>query len=365
MPMHRFTILLLLVSQMLPAESRLKELVTVEGVRENQLMGYGIVVGLNGTGDRKQTVFTNQTLTNVLNRMGVTVPPTAIQVANTASVIVTATLPAFAQPGTRIDVNAAAIGDARSLQGGLLLLTPLAGADGQVYAVAQGQVVTGAFVAGGRTNNQTVNHPTSGRLLNGAIVERPAPSALAGDVLRLQLRQADFTTASRIAKAINTKFGDKDNQLAKATSSALVSIRIPEAFRSSVTDFVAETESISIDSDQVAKVVINERTGTVVVGKDVVIQPASILHGALTVEISTSFEVSQPQPLSQGQTTVVPNIGVGVKADPAKHIGLGKGARVDDLVRSLLAIGSTPRDVIAILQALKSAGALLADIEVL
>lgn len=360
--MRTLIALYLLACSILPGASRLKDLVTVEGVRDNQVMGYGLVVGLAGTGDRRQTRFSAQTLTNLLDRMGVTVPPAAIQVSNTAAVMVTSILPPFAQPGTHIDITVAAIGDARNLQGGLLLLTPLKGGNGETYAVAQGQVVTGGFIAGNRGNTQTVNHPTAGRVPNGAIVERMAPSILSETELRLQLRQADFTSAARIAKALNDRF---NGTVARAPNPAVVTVAIPPAYMGRAVEFLADAEEVAIETDTRAKIVINERTGTIVVGKDVTIQPAAILHGSLSVEITTSFDVSQPEALSGGDTRTIPRVGVGVKADPARHIALKKGTNVDELVRSLQAVGSTPRDIIAILQALKTAGSLQAEIEVI
>jgi len=336
--------------------ARLKELVAIEGARENQLIGYGLVVGLAGTGDRRQTVFSAQSLTNMLERMGVSVPPTAIRVNNVA---------AFAQPGTRIDVTVAAVGDATNLQGGLLLLTSLRGPDGQVYAVAQGPVVTGGFVAGGLGTQQTVNHPTTGRVPNGAIVERPAPTPPPSSKLRLQLRQADFTTAARIAEAINKKFGSTNNPVARAENPAAVSVQAPPLFSERPAEFLAELENLTVEADRPAKVIINERTGTIVMGKEVRISPVAILHGNLTVEIQTSFAVSQPAPLSSGTTQVVPQVGVGVKQDQARNVVLKQGATVEELVRALSAIGSTARDVIAILQNLRAAGALEAELEVI
>lgn len=347
------------------AATRLKELASLEGVRDNQLIGYGLVVGLAGTGDRRQTVFSAQSLANVLERMGVTVSPGALRVNNTAAVMLTATLPPFAQTGTRIDVTSAAIGDASNLQGGLLLLTSLKGADGQVYAVAQGPVVTGGFTAGQRGNNQTVNHPTVGRVPNGAIVERAAPSTAVGGVVKLQLRQADFTTSSRIAEALNKQFAAGGAPLARAENPALVSVTVPPAFAGRATDFVAELERLTVESDRVAKVVVNERTGTIVMGKEVRISPTAVMHGSLTVEIQTSFAVSQPAPFSSGTTEVVPKVGVGVKEEQSRNLVLKQGATVEELVRALTSIGSTARDIIAILQSLRSAGALEAVLEVI
>jgi flagellar P-ring protein FlgI len=348
-----------------PGETRLKELATLEGVRDNQLMGYGLVVGLAGTGDRRQTVFSAQSLTNVLERMGVSVSPEAIRVNNVAAVMVTATLPAFAQTGTRIDITAAAIGDASNLQGGLLLLTSLRGVDGQVYAVAQGPVVTGGFVAGRQGTNQTLNHPTVGRVPNGAIVERAAPSLAPQGSVRLQLRQPDFTTSARVAAAVNKSFGSAAKPVAQAENAALIRVEIPADYAARPTEFVAELERLTVEADRPARVVVNERTGTIVMGKEVRISPVAIMHGNLTVEIETSFVVSQPAPLSSGTTEVVPQVGVGIKEEKARNLVLKQGATVEELVRALSSIGSTPRDIIAILQSLRGAGALEAELEVI
>jgi flagellar P-ring protein precursor FlgI len=348
-----------------PAAIRLKDLVTLEGVRENPLLGYGLVVGLAGTGDRRQTVFSTQSLTNLLERMGVSVSPTAIRVNNMAGVMVTASLPAFAQPGAHIDVTTSSIGDASNLQGGLLLLTSLKGVDGQTYAVAQGPLVTGGFVAGKGGNSQTVNHPTVGRVPNGAIVERPAPSRTPGSSLRLQLRQADFTTSARIAGALNARFGAIAAPVARADNAGVVSVTVPAEYAARSTEFIAELETLTIPVDRAARVVINERTGTIVMGKDVRIAPVAILQGNLTVEIQTSLAVSQPAPLGAGTTEVVPQVGVAAKAEKARNVVLKQGATVEELVRALNAIGATARDVIVILQNLRAAGALEAELEVI
>src|SRR5271170_5885671 len=300
--------------------TRLKELVSLEGVRENQLIGYGIVVGLKGTGDRQQTLFTAQSLANMLQEMGVTVNPTAILVKNTASVMVTATLPPFGQSGMQIDATAAAMGDAASLQGGLLLMTSLRGIDGQVYSIAQGPVVTGGFVAGGAGNTQVVNHPTVGRIPGGAIIERPSPAIEPTTQVRLQLHSAEF---------------------------------------------IAQLEALTVQTDRAAKVVINERSGTIVMGKEVRVSPVAIMHGDLTVEIQTTYDVSQPGPLSNGVTAVTPQVSVGVKEEKARNVVLKEGATVEELVRALSSIGSTPRDIIAILQSLRAAGALESEIQVI
>jgi flagellar P-ring protein precursor FlgI len=346
--------------------ARLKDLVSLEGVRDNQLMGYGLVIGLNGTGDKQLTLFSAQSLTNMLRRMGVTVDPTQMQVRNMAAVMVVANLPAFAQPGTKIDVIAAAMGDAKSLQGGVLLMTSLKAADGQVYAVAQGPVITGGFVAGRGGNTQTVNHPTVGRTPEGAIVERAPPSIAPTSHLKLQLHQADFTTAARVVEALNKKFaGGAGSLVARAESSGVVVVDMPPSYSARPVEFVSEMENLSVEADQKARVAINERTGTIVIGKDVRISPVAIMHGEMSVEIRTRLDISQPQPLSQGKTTVTPEVDVKVKEEKAKNIVLEKGATVEELVRALQAIGSTPRDIIAILQNIRAAGALDAEIEVL
>jgi flagellar P-ring protein precursor FlgI len=349
-------------------QTRLKDLVSIEGVRDNQLLGYGLVVGLKGTGDTQQTLFSQQSLTNLLERMGVIVSPTSMRVMNTAAVLVTATLPPFAQPGMRIDATSAAIGDARNLQGGILVLTSLRGADGQVYATAQGPVMTGGFGTGPGASSQTVNHPNVGRTPEGAIVERAAPSVAPRTAVRLDLRRSDFTTSSRIVEAINQHFtgGGGTPSPAHADSAGVVSVQIPPAWTSRPTEFVAELESLAVEADRPAKVVVNERTGTIVLGRDVRIQPVAILHGNLTIEVQTTFQVSQPAPFSQGGTTqVVPQTTVTAKEEKARNVVLPQGATVEELVRALAAIGSTPRDVIAILQNLRAAGALDAEIEVI
>ena len=349
----------------LAAPSRLKDLVGIEGIRDNQLVGYGLVVGLNGTGDKRQTIFSAQSLTNLLRRMGVAVDPTAILVRNTAAVLVTGNLAPFAQPGTRMDIAVSAIGDATNLQGGILVLTALKAPDGQVYAAAQGSVITGGFVASQGGSGKSLNHPTAGLIPNGAIVEKTAPSVAPGKSIKLQLRQADFTTAARIAAAINKKFAESSTPIARPENSALVIVETPAAFHTKSVEFLAEVENLTVEADRPAKIVVNERTGTIVMGKEVRIAPVAIMQGGLTVEIQTNFEVSQPAPLSGGQTAVTPQVNVTAKEEKARNVVLKQGASVEELVRALMAIGSTPRDVIAILQNLKSAGAIEADLEVL
>jgi flagellar P-ring protein precursor FlgI len=361
----RAQILALILMPLLASAARLKDIVDIEGVRQNQLVGYGLVVGLAGTGDKQTTVFANQSLTNMLQRMGVAVSPTAILVKNTAAVMVTATLPPFAQPGTRIDVTVAAIGDASNLQGGILILTSLRGADAQIYAVAQGAVVTGGFSAGRGGASQTVNHPTVGRAPNAAMVERAAPSVEPKTVARLQLRDPDFTTSARIVEAVNKRFGGEAKPTAHAENSGLVSVTIPAEYATRTTEFIAELETLSVDPDRAAKVIINERTGTIVLGKEVRISPVAIMHGTLNIEVQTVSAVSQPMPESQGTTQVVQQDKVSATQEKSRNLVLKQGATVEELVRALAAIGSTPRDVIAILQSLRAAGALEAEIEVI
>ncbi|MBV9443039.1 MAG: flagellar basal body P-ring protein FlgI [Acidobacteriaceae bacterium] len=343
---------------------RLKDLVSIEGVRSNQLIGYGLVVGLNGTGDRQQTQFSVQSLTNLLQRMGVSISPAGIMVKNTAAVLVTATLPPFAQPGTTVDATVSAIGDASNLQGGILVMTTLRGINGQVYASAQGPVVTGGFAAGRMQNSATVNHPTVGRIPNGIVVERPAPSVAIGSTIHLQLKDADFTTAARVAEAVNRRFGT-GGAIAHADNSALVTVNLPQEFASRPTEFVSEIERLSAEPDRIARVVVNERTGTVVLGKDVRIAPVAIMHGNLTVEVQTVNTVAPPGPFSSAPAEVVPQTTVTAKDEKARNVVLKDGATVEELVKALAAIGSTTRDVIAILENLRAAGALDAELDVI
>jgi flagellar P-ring protein precursor FlgI len=341
---------------------RLKDLVTIEGVRANQLIGYGLVVGLNGTGDRQQTLFSAQSLTNLLQRMGVSVSPTLITVKNTAAVMVTATLPAYAQPGMTVDATVAAIGDATNLQGGLLVLTTLRGINGQVYATVQGPLVTGGFLAGrGQANSATVNHPTVGRIPNGVTIEHTAPSVPLGNVIKLQLKQADFTTAARVSEALNKRFGSG----AHAENSSLVTVNVPPAYANRAIEFMADLERLTVEPDQIARVVINERTGTVVLGNEVRISPVAIMHGNLTVEIQTRYAGIPAGPFSPAPPTVVPEVSVAAKDEKTRNVLLKEGATVEELVKSLAAIGSTTRDVIAILESLRAAGALDAQLDVI
>jgi flagellar P-ring protein FlgI len=347
-----------------PPGVRLKDLVSIEGVRANQLVGYGLVVGLAGTGDRQQTVFSAQSLTNLLLNMGVSVSPTLITVKNTAAVMVTATLPPYAQPGGALDATVAAMGDASNLQGGLLVLTSLRGVNGQVFATVQGPVITGGFAAGRSANSTTVNHPTAGRIPNGVLVERAAPSAPLGKIIKLQLKQADFTTSARISEAVNKRF-NKSVELAHADNSGLVSVTVPAEYAGQPTEFVAELERLTVEPDRAARVVINEKTGTVILGSDVRIAPVAIMHGNLTVSIETKLIPVPSGAFSSAPGTVAPETTVNAREDKSRNVVLKQGATVEELVKALAAIGSTTRDVIAILEALRAAGALDAQLDVI
>jgi flagellar P-ring protein precursor FlgI len=343
--------------------ARLKDLVNIEGVRDNLLIGYGLVVGLAGTGDGQQTLFSIQSLSNQLRKMGVNVPPEGFRVNNIAAVMVTATLPPFATPGGRIDIVVSSIGDADSLQGGTLVLTPLKAADGEVYAVAQGPLSIGGFAAGRGGTGVQVNHPTVGRIPEGALVERAAPSVEPDPAgFHLQLRRPDFVTASRIAAALNRTFPDA---VAEAVNAAVVAVRMPAAYELRPVDFIAQIDAVDIETDRRAKVVLNERTGTVVIGNTVRIAPVAVLHGNLTVQVVTDYQVSQPPPLSPGQTVVTPQVGVQVQEQKAREVSIKEGATVEELVAALVAIGSTPRDIIAIMQSIAASGALDAELEVI
>ena len=368
-PLVLFSILLLILAG--PSRARaeegrhvlIRDITTIEGIRENPLLGYSVVVGLSRTGDSQQTQFTTQTLANVLQRLGVQIPAALIQVRNVAAVMVTASLPPFARPGTVVDVTVSSIGDAKSLEGGVLLLTSLHAADGQVYGEAQGPLTLGGYMAGGGGNSKMVNHATVGRVPGGGIVERDTSIDLQHlKILSLALRDPDFTAARDVAKAINHEFG-KD--LASALDSRHVDISVDQAGVSSVPTLIAQVQNLTIAIHPPAKVVMNERTGTIVMGGDVQLSRVSVLHGDLTVEVTTTFEVSQPTPLSMGKTEVVPETEVRAHDKPARSFELKEGASVEELINGLHAMGATARDIVAILQAIKAAGGLQAELEVL
>ncbi len=351
-------------SGVLPAaDARIKDIARLQGVRDNPLMGYGLVVGLNGTGDRRQTIFTTQTLANLLQKQGLTIDPTAIKVNNIAAVMVTATLPPFSRTGSPLDVTVSSMGDAQSLQGGTLLMTALKAADGQTYAVAQGPIVIAGFTAGGMSRVQS-NHPTAGRIPQGGLIEREPPTVIAGQgTLTYVLSQDDFSTARRMADSINEKF---KGGIAQAIDSRTVQVTIPQEQKSGVVSFISEMENLKLMTDARARVVLNEKTGTVVMGRDVKLSAVSIIHGNLTVQVQTELQVSQPGVMSRvGETTVVPSETTTVKESLGKTIQLKEGAEVDDIIRALNTIGATPRDIIAIFQAIKQAGALAADLEII
>ncbi|MGN6412002.1 MAG: flagellar basal body P-ring protein FlgI [Nitrobacter sp.] len=346
------------------ATSRIKDLANIEGVRQNQLIGYGLVVGLNGTGDTLNNIpFTKQSLQAMLERMGVNIRGATIRTGNVAAVMVTGNLPAFATQGTRMDVTVSAMGDAKSLQGGTLLVTPLLGADGNVYAVAQGSLAIGGFAAEGAAASVTKGVPTNGRIANGAIVEREIEFALNRmPNVRLALRNADFTTAKRIAAAVNDFLGTKT---AEPIDPSTVQLSIPSEFKGNVVALLTEIEQLQVEPDIAAKIIIDERSGIIVMGRDVRVATVAVAQGNLTVSISESPQVSQPNPLSRGRTVVTPRSAVGVSEDGKKLALVKNGVSLQELVDGLNGLGIGPRDLIGILQAIKAAGAIEADIEVM
>jgi flagellar P-ring protein precursor FlgI len=360
---------LLLFSALPPAlakTSRIKDIIDIEGVRDNQLVGYGLVVGLNGTGDSLgNSPFTKQSLTAMLDRLGVSVRGENLNTGNVAAVMVTATLPPFKNQGTRIDVNISALGDAASLQGGTLLVTPLLAADGEAYAVAQGEVSISGFSAEGEAATITQNIPTSGRIASGAIVEREINFSLEElQQVRLALKNPDFTTARRIEQAIN---GYMSGPLARAENSSSVMLKRPDNYNGTIVDLITDIEQLPVQPDQPARVVISERSGVIVMGANVKISDVAIAQGSLTIKITETPQVSQPNPFSElGETVVVPRSDVSVnQGEDVKLAVMETGVTLQDLVTGLNRLGMQPRDIITILQAVKAAGALQADIEVM
>jgi flagellar P-ring protein precursor FlgI len=339
---------------------RVKDLVNVEGVRPNQLIGMGLVVGLQGTGDKGDLAL--RMMQNMARQFGVAVDTKAIKSKNAAVVTVTCELPAFARPGQTVDVGVSAMGDAKSLQGGVLLQTPLQAADGKVYAVAQGPLLVGGFAAGGQGAQVTKNITTTGRVAGGAIVERDVPMAFAeGGRITLLLRNPDFTTAQRVAEALNRQYGN----IAAPVDATRVAVVVPPAFGTNPTQFLAEVEGLRVRPDTVARVVVNERSGTVVMGGDVRIGSVAVAHGNLTVRVQERQDVSQPQPFSQGETTVTTQTDVSVQEQPGQLLTLPAATSVNDLVKSMNGVGASPRDIIAILQAIQQAGALHGELVVM
>ncbi len=346
------------------ATSRIKDLANIEGIRQNQLIGYGLVVGLDGTGDTlNNTPFTKQSLQAMLERLGVNIRGQQIRTGNVAAVMVTANLPPFATQGTRIDVTASAMGDAKSLAGGTLLVTPLLGADGNVYAVAQGSISVGGFQAKGQAASITQGVPTVGQLPNGAIIEREIDFSLNSmKRLRLALRNPDFTTAKRIAVAINDYMG---MPVAEPLDPSTVQLRLPKRLHENVVELLTDIEQLQVEPDEAAKIVIDERSGVIVIGRDVRVSTVAVAQGNLTVTISESPQVSQPAPQSRGRTVVVPRTRVGVQEEGKKLAMVHEGVSLQQIVDGLNALGIGPRDLITILEAIKAAGAIQADIEVM
>ena len=347
-------------------QSRIKDIVDFEGVRENLLVGYGLVVGLNGTGDTlNSAVFTKESLIGMLERLGVNARETKLKTNNVAAVMVTATLPPFARQGTRIDVTVSALGDSKNLLGGALLVTPLLAADGEIYAVAQGNMQVAGFSAQGAAESVIKGVPTSGRIPNGAIVEREIPFELASmKQVRLALRNPDFTTARRISRAVNAFVGETS---ARVTDPGTVELRIPKTYTNAVVELLTDVEQLRVEPDHIAKVVIDEQAGVIVMGDNVRISTVAIAKGNLTIRITETPQVSQPQPFSNtGETVVVPRTDIQVDEEADRKLGvLNKGVTLQELVNGINALGIGPRDMITILQAIKAAGALQAEIEVL
>jgi flagellar P-ring protein precursor FlgI len=342
---------------------RIKDVADVQGVRQNQLVGYGLVVGLNGTGDGKKARFTIASVASMLEKMGVTIDPEDIQVDNVAAVMVTADLPPFSRLGSRIDVLVSSIGDSENLQGGTLLFSPLRAADGQVYAVAQGPVSTGGFSAEGAGGKVQKNFPTVGRVVGGALIEREIPTQFGQkEVLSLILHRPDFTTTSRVAKAINAALNDN---LAQTPDPGTIHIKVPEGFQGNTVALVTLIEGLEVIPDAVAKVVINERTGTVVMGSEVRISTIAIAHGNLSIQIKESAEVSQPLPFAEGETVVVPETELSIQEGNSRLFLVDPGISIGELVKALNALGVSPRDLIAIFQSIKAAGALQAKLEII
>lgn len=342
---------------------RLKDIADIEGVRGNELVGYGVVVGLNGSGDKKGTAFTSQSMSNLLERLGVRVDAKDLALSNTAGVVVTATLPPFARPGMKVDVTLSSIGDAATIQGGVLLMTPLRGADGKVYAVAQGPVSIGGFVVAGGGDSAQKNHPTVGRVANGASIEKAVPFDLfASGRLRVVLKEPDFTTATRVEEAINTVLGAG---VARAVDSTSILMPISEQDAGSPIHLISQLEELDVRPDAPARVVVNERTGTIVMGENVRVSTVALAHGGLNITIRKDDQVSQPNALAQGQTVVARQTDIKVGEEGGLLNMVEEQVSLGEVVRALNSLGASPRDLIAIFQALKRAGALRADLVIM
>jgi flagellar P-ring protein precursor FlgI len=357
----------------LPGQAeRIKDLASIAGVRNNQLLGYGLVVGLDGSGDQTtQTPFTVQSVISMLQQLGVNLPQggSQLQLKNVAAVMVTATLPPFAQPGQQLDITVSSMGNAKSLRGGTLLMTPLKGADGQVYGMAQGNVLVGGVGvqagggAGGGGSSLTVNHLSVGKISGGATVERAVATNLGeGNMIKLELNNADFATASRVVEAINDKYGAG---IAYALDSRVIRVQAPSSSDQRVS-FIGTLQDMNVNpAEQPAKVIMNARTGSVVMNRAVTLDTCAISHGNLSVSVNADTQVSQPNPLSGGRTVVTQNPQVGIKADGGKVMMVKGGASLAEVVKALNAIGATPQDLLSILQAMKAAGSLRAELEII
>jgi len=342
---------------------RLKELAEVAGVRDNDLLGYGLVVGLNGTGDTERILFTQQSLSGMLGRLGIRVDPREVRARNVAAVMVTTRLPTFARAGSRLDVVVSSLGNARSLAGGTLLLTPLTAPDGAVYAVAQGPVQTGGYEVSAAGSFTAKNQPNSGRVPRAAVVEKAVVPDLGNGPLLLSLKAPDFTTASRVAIALDTALG---KGTARALDPVSIEVKIPDAFKDDKVGLLSKIELVEVDADRRARIAVSERTGTVVAGEGVRLRPVAVAHGGLRVSVTTETLVSQPAPFARvGRTVSSPFATIGAEEDSRKAVALPGTASVEDLAKALNLLGATPRDLIAILQAMKAAGAFDADLEVL
>ena len=353
----------LLFAGQLEAASRIKDVAAFEGVRDNQLFGYGLVIGLNGTGDGTQTYFPQQTMANMLERNGITIDPSRMRTKNVAAVMVTAALPPFARNGSRIDITVSSLGDAKSLQGGVLIMTPMQAADGQVYVTAQGQIALGGYSASSGNARTQTNHPTVGRIVNGGLVEKEVAVELSGRRhLNLVLNRNDFTSASRAVKSINDTLG---YNVAKAVDGRTIAVTVPPDYDNRLIEFMAAVENARVEMDNTARVVLNEKTGTIVLGKDVSVSEVSIIHGSLSLQVGTMFTASQPNPLSKGTSMLVPQDTLEVTEEKGRTATIREGASVEEIVRALNDIGAGPRDIIAILQAIKAQGALQAELEII
>ena len=357
-------VLLLILSSQTAFASRIKDLIDVEGVRQNQLIGYGLVVGLNGTGDSLNNIpFTRQSLQAMLERLGINTRGQTMRTANVAAVMVTANMPIFASPGTKVDVTISALGDAKSLQGGTLLGTEMLGADGEIYGLAQGPIAIAGFSAEGEAASITRGAPTAGRIAGGAVIERDASFSLAEkSSVRLSLRNPDLTTARRIATSINDFLGLPS---AETVDYATINLTIPKNYDGNIVSLLSDIEQLRVTPDDLARVVIDERSGVIVMGKDVRVSTIAIAQGNLTVTINEQPQVSQPEPLSDGQTVIAPRTSIEVRDDKRKLAMLREGVTLQELVDGLNSLGLGPRDMIAILQAIKASGALQAQIEVM